>query len=119
MNTTLLAADARNRALRTILQGLAYCVLFAVGLVLYNAFRDADQWSQVDWRQLGFSAVQAAVMAGFAYFNRRRLDSSSIPTPLPPEHPGEPNVEFGTSLAEREALEDGGVISNTPLKDAE
>ena len=89
----VLKADAGNRALRTFLQGLAYVVLFAVALVLYNAFRDNDGWSDFDWSALGFSVVQASVMAAFAYLMRAKLDSSSVPTPLPPEYPGEPNEE--------------------------
>ena len=91
--TAILKADASNRALRTFLQGLAYVVLFAVGLVLYNAFSTATRWSDFDWSALLFAAVQAAVMAGFAYLMRSRLDASSVPTPLPPEYPGEPNED--------------------------
>lgn len=90
---TILKADATNRALRTFLQGLAYVILFAVGLVLYNAFSTATDWSDFDWSALAFSALQAAVMAGFAYLMRAKLDPSSVPTPLPPEYPGEPNEE--------------------------
>jgi ABC-type proline/glycine betaine transport system permease subunit len=87
----LLVQDAGNRALRTFLQGLAYVILLAVGLVLYNAFVAADGWGSFDWHQLAFSAIQAGVTAGFAYVMRKNLDPSNIPTPLPPEHPGEPN----------------------------
>jgi hypothetical protein len=82
-----LTADAGNRALRTFLQGAAYTIALAVGLVLYNAFQSANGWGSFDWSALGFAAVQAAVTAGFAYVMRAKLDASSVPTPLPPPTP--------------------------------
>jgi hypothetical protein len=82
-----LTADAGNRALRTFLQGAAYTIALAVGLVLYNAFQAANGWGSFDWSALGFAAVQAAVTAGFAYVMRAKLDASSVPTPLPPPTP--------------------------------
>ena len=105
--TAILKADAGNRALRTFLQGLAYVVLFAVGLVLYNAFSTATRWSDFDWSALLFAAVQAAVMAGFAYLMRSRLDASSVPTPLPPEYPGEPNEEPQIINVDADKLREG------------
>jgi hypothetical protein len=86
-DTGELTADAGNRALRTFLQGAAYTIALAVGLVLYNAFQAANGWGSFDWSALGFAAVQAAVTAGFAYVMRAKLDASSVPTPLPPPTP--------------------------------
>lgn len=113
MNTKLLAKDARNRALRTFLQGAAYVVVLAVGLVIYNAFADADGWSDIDWSRLAFSAVQAAVMAFFAFLMRRKIDGSPVPTPLPPEPVPEPNEDADLDVPadfeyqpERELVED-------------
>lgn len=87
-------ADARNRAVRSLLQGAAYTVGLAVVLVIYNAFKSANGWGSFDWSALGFSSAQAAVVAGLSYLMRAVLDPSRVvPTPLPPEHPGEPAVD--------------------------
>jgi hypothetical protein len=47
--TTGLGADARNRAARTFLQGLAYTTGLALALVIYNAFQTANGWGGFDW----------------------------------------------------------------------
>lgn len=85
-----LRADAANRSLRTALQGLAFTVLTAIVLVLVPIFSSADGWDDFDWKLIGFSVVQAVAMAVFAYVMRLKLDSSGVPTPLPPADPGPP-----------------------------
>jgi hypothetical protein len=89
--STGLGADARNRAARTFLQGLAYTTGLALALVIYNAFQTANGWGGFDWDTLGFAATQAVVTAAFAYIMRAKLDPSGVPTPLPPAPVPAPN----------------------------
>jgi hypothetical protein len=102
--TTGLGADARNRAARTFLQGLAYTTGLALALVVYNAFQSANGWGGFDWDTLGFAATQAVVTAGFAYIMRAKLDPSGVPTPLPPAPVPEPNDDPADEIATVTAL---------------
>lgn len=82
-----LEADARNRAVRAFLQGLALDVLAAVALVLAPLLAgDGD----IEWRLLGLSLCRTAAAAAASYVMRRFVDPSRIPTPLPADDPGEP-----------------------------
>jgi hypothetical protein len=93
--TTNLTNDARNRAIRTFLQGLGYAVLAAVVMVLLPVFTNAKDWGDFDWSVIGFALVQAVGMAVLSYFMRKVLDPSGLPTPLPPADPGEPDATPG------------------------
>ena len=86
-----LRRDARNRALRSFLQGLAIDLAVAIALVLSAAFGDANGWSDFEWQLLGFTAAKTVVQTGTAYLMRRFLDSSRVRTPLPPAEAGEPD----------------------------
>lgn len=86
----LLTIDARNRAVRSFLQGLGFAVLTAVVMVLYPVFTSAHGWGDFDWSLLAFSLVQAVGTAVLSYLMRKVLDPSGIPTPLPPADPGPP-----------------------------
>ncbi len=90
MSTTLVV-DARNRALRTFLQGLGFDVLGALVLLLLPLFTDAQGWGDFDWKLLGFLVIKTVVVTGFSYLMRTVLDRSVVPTPLPPADPGEPD----------------------------
>lgn len=85
-SSTLLRADAGNRALRVFLVGFVIDVLTAVALVLFDALDEDD----VDYRILPALLAKTAASSAGAYLLRRRLDPSSFPTPLPPEDPGRP-----------------------------
>jgi ABC-type amino acid transport system permease subunit len=91
MSKHRLTTDARNRSLRTFLQGLGFTVLAAVVMVLYPIVRGAHGWGDLHWSLIGFALLQSAGMAVFAYLMRTVLDPSRIPTPLPPADPGEPD----------------------------
>lgn len=91
MSTSALAADARNRALRTFLQGLVADVAAAVVLLVLPVFTSAQGWQDLDWRILGFLLAKTVVVTGLSYLMRTVLDRSAIPTPLPPSDPGEPD----------------------------
>lgn len=86
-----LKTDAKNRSLRTFLQGLAVAILAAVVMVLLPVFTNAHGWSDFHWSLIGFSLLQTCGMAVFAYLMRTVLDPSKVPTPLPPADPGEPD----------------------------
>lgn len=87
--------DARNRALRTLLQGIAAVVLVPAGdavvQVLQAAVADAALSHRFDWHQVLTSAVvaagTAATMAVAAYLHRLKLDPSGVPSAAPPPAP--------------------------------
>ena len=57
------SADARSRAVRTFLQGLAYTVAAAIVMVLLPVITNARGWADLQWEVIGFSLVQAVGMA--------------------------------------------------------
>lgn len=83
----LLTADARNRALRSFIQGLAVDVGVAVAFVVY----DATSSDEPDYRLLWATLIKTALQTAAAYVMRRFVDPSRVPTPLPPNPPGEPD----------------------------
>lgn len=93
-----LRVDARNRAFRTTLQGIAAVVAFAAGdaiiQVVQGALVDAATTGGIDWRQVAttaaYAAGTAALMAISAYLHRARLDPSPIPSAQPPTPPHTP-----------------------------
>lgn len=60
-------ADARNRAARTFVQGLATDVAIAGALVITEALSSDD----VDWRLLGLTLAKTVLMTGASYVYRR------------------------------------------------
>ena len=55
------SADARNRALRTLLQGLATDVLVALAAVLLAWLPDADITSREAWAVVGVNLAKTAL----------------------------------------------------------
>lgn len=88
-----LSRDARNRALRTFVVGLAVDIGVAIVLVLVTAFGKANGWSDLQWTLLGFTLSKTIVTTGGSYVLRRFLDGSAVPTPLPPAPVPVPNEE--------------------------
>lgn len=89
MTSPVLANDARNRALRTFLQGLAIDLAVAVAaFVLANVDSITDRAGLI----LALTSLTKTLVTTVAsYVMRRYLDASSLPTPLPPSDPGEPD----------------------------
>lgn len=89
MTSPVLANDARNRALRTFVQGLAIDLAVAVAaFVLANADSITDKQGLI----LAATALgKTLVTTVAAYVMRRFLDGSSLPTPLPPADLSEPD----------------------------
>jgi hypothetical protein len=66
------SADARNRALRTLLWGLLTDVGVAVLLYLLPIFGTmSTDWSTLDWRVIGISLAKTVVMAALSFLARR------------------------------------------------
>lgn len=80
--------DARNRALRTFLQGLAVDLLAAIALTVHELVT-ADAGLPA-WRLLGLAVAKTVLTTAASYVMRAKLDASSFPTPLPPVDPGRP-----------------------------
>lgn len=101
--------DARNRALRTALQQLAFDVAAAVVLLLLPVVTAADGWGDFEWALLGFSLVKTIVATVLAYAMRVWLDPSRrFRTPLPPEDT-EPTVPAPDVVAQVGAA--GGLVA--------
>jgi hypothetical protein len=92
MTTPNLATDAQNRALRTFLQGLAIDLLTAVAAALLLWLPDADLSSRDAWIVLATGLARTILGTLASYVMRLKLDGSSLPTPLPPSDPGEPDA---------------------------
>lgn len=86
-----LKVDARNRAWRTLLQGLATDVLVALAAALLAWLPDADITSREAWTAIGVTLAKTALTTAASWVMRAKLDASSVPTPLPPADPGEPD----------------------------
>lgn len=71
--------DARNRALRTAVQGIAFDVLAALALLLYPIISDADGWGDFQWKVLGFLVVKTAAVAALSYAMRTWLGTKFPP----------------------------------------
>jgi hypothetical protein len=86
-----LTADAKNRALRTFLQGLAIDLAVAVAaLILANVDSITDRDGLV---LFGIALGKTVVTTAASYVMRRYVDKSSLPTPLPPAPVPEPNED--------------------------
>lgn len=97
-----LAADARNRALRTLLQGLAFSVLAALAVALFEALTSSTSWSEFWGKVIAFSFFQSIAVAALSWLMRTYLDKSRLRTPLPPADPGEPDVDEPEALVDQE-----------------
>lgn len=62
--------DARNRAWRTLLQGLAFDVLAAIVLVVFTAVSKANAWGDLEWSLIAFTLFKSAMVSGLSYLMR-------------------------------------------------
>lgn len=81
-----LAADSRNRAIRSFVQGLGIDVAVGLALVLATFFVDKNSWGEIEWTILSFSLAKSGIQAVAAYVMRQYLDGSRVPTPEPPKY---------------------------------
>ncbi len=91
--TPTLLADARNRAVRTLVQNLGVDVGVAVVALLLPVVTSAESLDDVQWGLIAFSVAKTIVVTIFSYVMRRYLDPSKVPTPLPPDDSGEPTED--------------------------
>lgn len=91
MTTRALKADAKNRAARTLLQGLAIDVLIAVGTALAMWLPDATLTAGESWLVLGVSVGKTALTVLASWLMRLKIAVCALPAPLPPADPGEPD----------------------------
>lgn len=93
MPTPPLATDARNRALRTVVQGLVFTVAAAIVVGVLSAVTTATTWAELGGALVAFSFFQSVAVAGLSWLMRAVFDASRVPTPLPPADPGEPDAD--------------------------
>jgi hypothetical protein len=94
MNPTPLNVDARNRALRSFVQGLAIDVVVAIAAALLVWLPGADLSSRDAWILIGITLAKTILQTAASYVMRRFVDASGVPTPLPPAPvppPADPN----------------------------
>ena len=85
--STILVTDARNRAVRTFVQGLAIDIAVAACALILTSLDTIT--SKAGLITFGLSLARTVVSTGAAYVMRRFADGS-IPTPLPPAVAGPP-----------------------------
>lgn len=79
-----LNADAKNRALRSFVQGLAVDVAVAIATALLVWLPAADLSSGDAWKVIGITLAKTLLQTVASYVMRRFVDKSVVPTPLPP-----------------------------------
>jgi hypothetical protein len=89
-NEKLLVLDAKNRALRSFMQGAGLDVLVAAAVFGSSLLSSTEA---IDWKLQGALFGKTIAQTIFSYVMRRYMDPSKIPTPLPPDPPGEPDED--------------------------
>ena len=69
---------------------VAVAVAVAVAAAVLVWLPDADVSSREAWLVLAVALVKTVMQAVASYVMRAKLDGSAVPTPLPPEYPGQP-----------------------------
>lgn len=82
--------DARDRAWRTLAQGVLVDVLIAVGLLFYTAFDEVDGWGGLQWKVLSFTITKSIIMTVVSYVMRLTKEPALSPAPV-----GDGRVEVG------------------------
>jgi hypothetical protein len=88
-NSEVVQQDARNRALRTLLQGLAFDVAAAVVLILFTTVSAAQSWGDLEWTLIAFSVAKSAAISALSYLMRTVFDRSVSDVVAPPAESGE------------------------------
>jgi hypothetical protein len=93
-------ADAKNRALRTFVVGLAIDVAVAVSVVLITIFADVGSWGEIQWAIIGFTLLKTVLTTIASYILRRFVDKPGSLL-LPPNPPGQPSERTADQLQPR------------------
>lgn len=78
MATQAVKADARNRAWRTLLQGLMFDMGAASVLVGYTAISKANGWGDLEWTLLSFTFFKSVAVSAFSYLMRTVFTSIKV-----------------------------------------
>lgn len=70
-DTPPIESDARNRAFRTWIQGLALDVAAGAAVALAAAIAGGIEWTRVYWVTLGLVVAKSCVQAVVSYFARK------------------------------------------------
>lgn len=62
--------DARNRAVRTFVQGLAFDVIASVVVFVFPLVSDADSFADFDWQVILFLLVKTVLVSVLSYTMR-------------------------------------------------
>lgn len=68
--TSTVVRDAKDRAVRTLLQGLVFDVVAAVVLVVFTSVSKANAWGDLEWSLIGFAVSKSAVVAALSFLMR-------------------------------------------------
>ena len=84
-------ADAKNRALRTFIQGLGIDILVALVVLITPILIGANGWEDfAEWKIILFSVVKTVLTTAASYIMRRFVDQPNSGT-LPQDPPGYPS----------------------------
>lgn len=89
----LLTEDAKNRALRTFVQGFLTDLVAALAVWVVPLVSNLEGWEDFQWSFIGLMFVKTLVLTAFSFVMRRFVDGSGLPTPLPPAPVAEPAEE--------------------------
>jgi hypothetical protein len=70
---SLIRADALNRALRTLWQGVGFDAAVAIGAGALILVKDVPVESGIFWESLGFLVVKSVVVSAASYMARLKL----------------------------------------------
>jgi hypothetical protein len=85
-----LTTDAKNRALRTFLQGLGIDLAVALAMLITTMLMSKNSWGEIEWIVLGFSVFKTVLMVTASFIMRRFIDRDGS-VALPPDPPGQPS----------------------------
>lgn len=85
VSTEALAADAKNRALRTAVQGLAIDLGVAVLLVIGTALSTAKSWGDIQWSLIALTLAKTVVQTIVSFAMRRYSTKENALTPPAPQ----------------------------------
>ena len=84
-------SDAKNRAFRTFLQGLAIDIMVALVVLITPILAGANSWGDVpEWKIILFSVIKTVLTTAASYIMRRFVDSKTLAA-LPQDPPGDPS----------------------------
>lgn len=107
-NTALLKQDAKNRALRTLVQGFSADLVAALAVWVIPLMTDIEAWEDFEWQVIALLVFKTLVLTLFSFLMRRFVDDSGVPTPLPPTPQPQPADADAGAEAIRDLKADEG-----------